>query len=96
MRVEMLTQISGTRDGQEWPHPGDTIDVPDHEAADLIRAGYAKEAADAPTPDPVPAPVADEDRDEPAPAEDGDAAEPTEPVAPVKPARAPRKSTRKG
>lgn len=96
MRVEMLTQISGTRDGQEWPRPGDAIDVPDHEAADLIRAGYAKEATDAPTPDPAPAPVAEEDGDEPAASEDGDGAPEAEPVAPVKPARAPRKSTRKG
>lgn len=93
MRVEMLTQISGTRDGQEWPRPGDAIDVPDHEAADLILAGYAKEAADAPTPDPVPAPVAEEDGDESTPAEDGDGAGEAEPVVPAKPSRA-RKSAK--
>lgn len=95
MRVEMTTQISGWRDGQEWPRPGEAIDVPDHEAADLILAGYAKEASDAPTPDPAPAPVVEEDGDEPSPAEDGDGAPEAKQVAPVKPTRA-RKSATKG
>lgn len=94
MRVEMLTQISGTRNGEEWPAPGATIEVPAHEAAGLILAGYAKEATDAPTPDPAPVPVVEEDGDEPAPAEDGDDEPEAEPVPPVKPARV-RKSTRK-
>ena len=92
MRVEMTTQISGIRDGQEWPRPGECIEVPAHEGADLIRAGYAKEATDAPTPVPAPVPVVEEDGDEPAPAEDGDGTSEAEPVAPVKPVR---KSTRK-
>ena len=93
MRVEMTTQISGTRNGEEWPAPGATIEVPAHEGDSLILAGYAKEATDAPTPEPAPVPVVEEDGDELAPAEDGDGAPEAEPVPPVKPARA-RKSTK--
>ena len=93
MRVEMTTQISGTRNGEEWPAPGALLEVPDHEGESLVLAGYAKEATDAPTPEPAPVPVVEEDGDEPAPAEDGDGAAEDESVPPVKPARA-RKSTK--
>lgn len=94
MRVEMLTQISGTRDGAEWPVAGGTIEVPDHEAADLITAGYAKEATDAPDPEPAAAAEPDEEGDEDAAVEEGDPAPEAEPV---KPTRRPRKAAaRKG
>lgn len=43
MRVEMRIRISGFRNLEPWPEIGETIDLPDHEAADLIAAGYAKE-----------------------------------------------------
>lgn len=88
MRVEMIQHITGTRDGVEWPLKGGTIDLPDHEAADLIGAGLAKEA----TGEAVEA-EADHAGDGPdeAPAENGDAtpdAEPDEPTAePVKAAK---------
>lgn len=92
MRVVMLTQISGFRDGVEWPPAGSAIDVPDHEAADLIHAGYAEEAPDAPTPDPAAVPEA-EDGDAAAPAEVGDAPAEAEPVvAPAKPVGRTRKA----
>lgn len=42
MRVRMTIQIGGSRNGEYWPAPGDTIDVPDHEAADLIANKYAE------------------------------------------------------
>jgi hypothetical protein len=61
MLVKMRTQIGGTRNGVPWPARGGLIDVPPHEAADLIAAGYAQEAEsgqDAPPADP-PAEVAD-------------------------------------
>lgn len=45
MRVEMRAQISGTRNGEDWPAPGVLIDVPEVEAADLIRSGLAVESA---------------------------------------------------
>lgn len=48
MQVRMLTQVSGTRNGELWPAPGDTIDLPDDEANDLIATGSAAVAADFP------------------------------------------------
>lgn len=41
MRVIMLTKIGGFRNGEEWPDKGGVIDVPEHEARDLIQARYA-------------------------------------------------------
>lgn len=42
-KVQIVAKISGSRDGVDWPNPGETIDVPAEEAADLIRLGFAKE-----------------------------------------------------
>lgn len=81
MRAEMTTQISGWRDGQEWPRPGEAIDVPAHEAADLILAGYAKEATDAPTPGPCPRSRGGGRQRRARFTEDGDDAADAEPVA---------------
>lgn len=53
MNVTMIRKVSGTRDGVDWPDPGDSIDVPDEEAASLIDNGLAK-AADEPAPEPEP------------------------------------------
>ena len=39
--VRMVVTITGTRNGEDWPKAGGTIDVPDAEAADLIAAGLA-------------------------------------------------------
>ena len=50
MRVTMRTNITGFRNGEPWPAPGESFDVPDNEAEGLIANGYAKEAIDeAPT-----------------------------------------------
>lgn len=46
--VRMLGQISGTRDGRPWPAPGDTIDLPDDEARDLMATGIAARADEVP------------------------------------------------
>lgn len=54
MNVTMLRHISGTRDGVDWPAPGESIDVPDDEAQGLIANGLAK-ASDEPAPAPEPA-----------------------------------------
>jgi hypothetical protein len=43
MRVRLTSQISGTRNGQEWPEPGTEIDLPDDEARNLLTAGTAVE-----------------------------------------------------
>lgn len=50
MRVRMRVNITGTRDGQDWPRIGDTLDVPDLEGAELCANGMAE-------PVPVAAPV---------------------------------------
>lgn len=46
MLIEMLIQIDGYREGEPWPTPGDTLDVPDDEAAALIGCRYAQPAGD--------------------------------------------------
>lgn len=42
MLVQMITHITGFRNGQPWPVPPGTIDLPDGEAADMIAAGHAR------------------------------------------------------
>lgn len=44
MRVTMLQQVSGSRDGQAWPGPGSEVDLPDWEARGLIQGGVAVDA----------------------------------------------------
>ena len=39
--VKMRALISGSRDGKKWPKPGETLEVPDAEAAQLIAQGIA-------------------------------------------------------
>lgn len=39
--VTLKVQISGTRNGEDWPAPGTTINLPDDEAASLIAGGVA-------------------------------------------------------
>lgn len=41
MRVRLTTQVSGTRDGQNWPEPGTVVDLPDAEARALVSGGAA-------------------------------------------------------
>lgn len=87
MRVRLLVEITGTRDGVPWPPLGGVVDLPDSEAADLIRGGLAVEASTVPpavdsSPVETAATVAPENAAEPAP----------------KPRKAParRKATRSG
>lgn len=42
-KVRMLVNISGSRDGKDWPKAGETLTVPADEAKDLIRQGIAAE-----------------------------------------------------
>jgi hypothetical protein len=39
----MTAHITGFRNEEPWPEVGETLELPDHEAADLIIAGYAEE-----------------------------------------------------
>lgn len=58
MRVRMRVEMSGTRDGLPWPPKGQSVDLPDEEAAHLVAAGLAEsesgpevEEATAPAPE---------------------------------------------
>ena len=42
-KVRMLVNISGSRDGKDWPKAGEEITLPKGEAEDLIRIGAAAE-----------------------------------------------------
>lgn len=44
VKLIMAAHISGTRDGADWPLPGGEIDVPEAEAADMIRNQLARAA----------------------------------------------------
>jgi len=46
MRVRMKVTISGTRDGQPWPDRGNSVDLPDDEAKQMIAGGLATEDTD--------------------------------------------------
>lgn len=41
MIIRMKAGLTGTRNGQDWPPPGGTIELDDAEAADLVAAGLA-------------------------------------------------------
>ena len=43
--VRMRALISGSRNGKKWPKPGQTIEVPEAEAAQLIAQGIAEDPA---------------------------------------------------
>lgn len=43
-KVKMVARISGTRNGADWPAPGEVADVPADEAAALVAAGLASAA----------------------------------------------------
>ena len=44
----MVGLVSGMRNGVDWPAPGQSIDVPEREARELIASGIAKAAPSAP------------------------------------------------
>ncbi len=41
MRVRMLVQVSGTREGREWPQRGAEVDLPDAEAQQYVASNMA-------------------------------------------------------
>lgn len=45
MRIRMRYQISGTRNGKDWPAPGGEMDLPTDEAVSLIGTGMAEAVA---------------------------------------------------
>lgn len=46
MKVRMLIDVSGARNGQPWPPRGQDVDLPDDEAAGLCAAGIAEPVAE--------------------------------------------------
>ncbi|MFG2899528.1 hypothetical protein ACGFZH_20905 [Streptomyces zaomyceticus] len=50
MQIRMRVTLPGTRHGLPWPDRGETCDVPDDEAEQLIRYGAAEPVAPAPAP----------------------------------------------
>lgn len=44
VKVRMRYQMSGTRDGADWPAPGETVELSDGEAAALCAQGMAEPA----------------------------------------------------
>lgn len=42
MRIRMLVEMAGSRDGQPWPAKGEEADLPTAAAAHLISAGVAE------------------------------------------------------
>lgn len=48
MKVTLLASFSGSRNGVDWPAAGSVVDLPDSEAADLIRNGQAVEVVSSP------------------------------------------------
>lgn len=46
MKIRMKADISGVRDGHPWPRRGETVEVPDHQGADLCASGLAEPVAD--------------------------------------------------
>ncbi len=46
MKVKMKVQISGTRDGVDWPAPGEVVEVSDVEGAKLCGNGSASPVAE--------------------------------------------------
>jgi hypothetical protein len=77
MRVRMLAQISGTRNGKPWPGKGAALDLPDAEAVQLCAAGLAETVKGAP------------EKAVPAKAEVSAVPEPEDPVAPAPEKRGP-------
>ena len=51
-KVQIVAVISGTRNGNEWPAPGELLEVGEDEAAQLIASRLARVPEKAPRPEP--------------------------------------------
>jgi len=61
----MNYQISGTRNGIEWPTPGGEINLPEREAVKLLNQRMAVAVEDAPKVEKATAPKTEEKREDP-------------------------------
>ena len=46
MKIRMKADVSGSRNGQPWPARGETLELPDDEAANLCANGMAEPVGD--------------------------------------------------
>lgn len=46
MQIRMKVQMSGTRNGEDWPARGELADLPTGEATHLVASGIAEEVTD--------------------------------------------------
>lgn len=46
MKIRMLIEMTGTRDGEPWPAVGEDAELPTAAAAHLVAAGVAEEVPD--------------------------------------------------
>lgn len=46
MKIRMTEQLTGTRNGIRWPKPGEEVELPEHEAAKLLKSGQAEPVVD--------------------------------------------------
>jgi hypothetical protein len=47
MRIRMLREMTGSRDGEPWPKKGETAELPTATAAHLVASGVAEPAEQA-------------------------------------------------
>ncbi len=73
MKIRMLVEMSGSRNGQRWPRRGEVAELPTAEAAHLVASGIAERVAE---PEPVETAVAP-------PAETAAVPEPETPAKPA-------------
>ena len=45
MKVRMLVNMSGTRNGEEWPAKGEVAELPTAEAAHYVASGIAEQVS---------------------------------------------------
>ncbi|MFD7428410.1 hypothetical protein ACFV6Z_15380 [Streptomyces sp. NPDC059818] len=62
MRIRMLQQMSGTRNGEDWPARGAVTDLPTGEAQHLVASGIAEEVGDEPEVETATAPTTSEEK----------------------------------
>ncbi|MFD5057430.1 hypothetical protein [Streptomyces sp. NPDC058394] len=46
MKIRMLVEMTGTRDGEPWPAKGEEADLPTAAAAHLVSAGVAEQVGE--------------------------------------------------
>lgn len=60
MLTRMKVNMSGSRDGVDWPARGETVDLPDAEAAHMVASGLAEPVDDQPAEETATAPATEE------------------------------------